>query len=310
MRYDTGEWVVLQERVLAWYAGHRRDLPWRETRDPYAILVSEVMLQQTQVDRVLPKYREFLRCFPDFPSLASAPAAAVIRAWSPLGYNVRAVRLQGIARLVASELGGQLPKKVDALRRLKGIGAYTAAAVACFAFGQQTPVVDTNVRRVLGRVLLGKTRPPRMETDEAARHVLPEGRASLWNQALMDLGATVCSPQRPRCQDCPVQPWCRWAAAGGPEGEAGAATAGRVLREERAPYGARPPFKGSARYYRGRIVDQLRQVPGDGAMGLNDLGAALKEGFGAQDVPWLEGLLLGLERDGLVRRDGERVRLP
>ncbi|MBI4197748.1 MAG: A/G-specific adenine glycosylase [Chloroflexi bacterium] len=299
---------ALQEGVLAWYSLHQRGLPWRATQDPYAILVSEVMLQQTQVSRVIPKYDEFLGRFPDLSSLAAAPTGEVIRAWSPLGYNRRAVRLQGAARQVMAEHGGKLPRGVEALRRLRGVGPYTASAVACFAFGQQVAVVDTNVRRVLGRALLGETRPPPQQVDRLAAEALPLGRAADWNQALMDIGATVCAVRQPRCQQCPAQPSCRWAANG--QSQAALVVDARALAERRAAYRTQPPFKGSSRYYRGRIVERLRRREGNGGVPLAELGTAIKEGFAPQDTPWLETLLQGLEQDGLVRREGERVRLP
>ena len=156
-RDDAGErraaaWV----RLLAWYAAEGRShLPWRHTRDPYAVLVSEVMLQQTQVDRVLPKYREFLDRFPTLQALAAAPASEAIKAWAGLGYNMRAVRLHEIARQAVAEYGGELPAALDGLLALKGIGRYTAGAVACFAFGLPVATVDTNIRRVLWRVFRG-----------------------------------------------------------------------------------------------------------------------------------------------------------
>src|SRR5262249_19749772 len=138
--------------LLTWYARQGRDLPWRQTSDPYHILVSEMMLQQTQVERVLPKYREFLARFPTLNALAEASTAEVIRAWAPLGYNMRAVRLQAIARQVVADYGGRLPADEADLLKLKGVGRYTAGALACFAFRQQTPTVDTNIRRVLQRL--------------------------------------------------------------------------------------------------------------------------------------------------------------
>src|SRR5438046_505637 len=147
-----------RQRLLDWYAASARPLPWRSTRDPYAVLVSELMLQQTQVARVLPKYRDFLARFPTVMALAEAPRADVIRAWAPLGYNLRAVRLHEVARQAAGR-GGDLPRGVEELGKLRGLGRYTAAAVACFAFGAQVPVLDTNVRRVLGRVFLGEPDP-------------------------------------------------------------------------------------------------------------------------------------------------------
>src|SRR6266480_3364019 len=182
-------------QLLSWYEQEQRDLPWRSTSDPYAILVSEMMLQQTQVDRVLPKYQQFLAAFPTLAALADAPTAEVISVWVPLGYNTRAVRLQSIARQVMAEYEGRIPDTIDELLKLKGIGRYTAGAIACFAYHKQVATVDTNIRRVLQRIFLGFEYPePRLNDIQAlalAEQVLPVGEAYNWNQALMDLGATV-----------------------------------------------------------------------------------------------------------------------
>lgn len=284
----------LHTAVLHWYADQGRDLPWRHTRDPYAILVSEMMLQQTQVDRVLPKYHAFLRQYPTFESLAAAPAADVIRAWQGLGYNLRAVRLQRIAAQVVEQYEGRLPGTAEGLQALAGIGPYTAAAVACFAFGRAEPVLDTNVRRVLGRIALGPD-GPRTATPAAlwdlARAALPEGRAYDWNQALMDLGARICTEANPRCLLCPARRFC--------------ASAGRVtasVRERQAPYGARKeaPFAGSTRYYRGRIVERLRALAPGETLPVQALGPAIKPDYGEGDLPWLHALVAGLARDGLL----------
>ena len=193
--------------LLAWYAADgRAALPWRHTRDPYAVLVSEVMLQQTQVERVLPKYRAFLEQFPSLADLAAAPVAEVIRAWAGLGYNMRAVRLHEIACQAVERYGGTLPGSLDELLQLKGIGRYTAGAVACFAFGLPVATVDTNIRRVLWRVFRG-VEPAVWPADsafqrqmlEVADWALPPDHAYDWQQALMDLGATVCLARRPLC---------------------------------------------------------------------------------------------------------------
>ena len=285
-----------QGALLKWYARHRRDLPWRRTRDPYAILVSEVMLQQTQVERVVPKYLDFLRRFPDFASLAEAGVGDVIRAWSPLGYNRRAVRLWRVAREVEDRHGGRLPDDPAVLGGLEGVGDYTAAAVGCFAFGRQTPVVDTNVRRVLGRLLWGAGVPSPKELGSLAREMLPTNKASEWNQGLMDLGAAVCLARRPRCGDCPLLAHCRAAPllAGG----------GSALAEERASYRVEArraaPFKGSARYYRGRVLERLRAMTDGESIAVAELGRAVKGDFADADLPWLAELVAGLERDGLL----------
>jgi A/G-specific adenine glycosylase len=198
---------------LRWYKVHGRDLPWRRTDNPYHILVSEVMLQQTQVDRVLPKYHEWLEKYPSFEALASAPEAEVRRTWYPLGYNVRPKRLQAIARESVARYGGTLPADEEALLAFEGIGAYTAGAVRSFAFGQRAAILDTNVARVLFRVFLGKGEPRAHAT---RRHlwtlsstVLPRRHVFDFNQALMDFGATVCVARRPRCLTCPMTRFCQ-----------------------------------------------------------------------------------------------------
>ena len=287
---------TLHNHLLAWYHRHGRSLPWRSTRDPYAILVSEVMLQQTQVDRVVPKYHEFLSLFPTLQALAQASAAQVIRAWAPLGYNRRAVRLHQLAQQVTEQTEqyeGALPQEPAALRRLKGIGAYTAAAVACFAFGREVPVVDTNVRRVLSRLFHGVQPVAEAGLRATASHALPPGQASAWNQALMDLGAMVCTSQRPHCRLCPLREHCMAAPA-----LQGSQT--HVAEARQAYRTTQPPFQGSHRYYRGRVVDFLRHLEDGAIADLPTLGRALKPSFQEEDVPWLVELLEGLAQDGLV----------
>jgi len=200
---------TFQRRLLAWYRRHRRDLPWRRTRNPYHILVSEIMLQQTQVDRVVPKYREWLARYPSLEALARAGAREVREAWYPLGYNIRPVRLRDIARTAIRHHGGKIPSTRDGLLALRGIGPYTAGAVLSFAYRQDAPILDTNVRRVLRRVFLGDRAAP---SDKflwgLSEALLPRGNAYDFNQALMDFGATVCSARRPRCPGCPLSRLC------------------------------------------------------------------------------------------------------
>jgi A/G-specific adenine glycosylase len=206
-----------RRRLLAWYRKHGRDLPWRHTRDPYRILVSEIMLQQTQVDRVLPKYHEWLGRYPTFAALAEAPEADVVQAWYPLGYNIRPRRLHAIARETVTNHDGALPGDEETLRSFKGIGPYTAGAVMSFAFGKREAILDTNVARVLYRVFVGRGDPRShaMKTRlwEISRTVLPHRHVFDFNQALMDLGATVCSARNPSCESCPMSARCRVFAA-------------------------------------------------------------------------------------------------
>ncbi len=201
-----------QRRLLGWYRRHGRDLPWRRTRVPYRILVSEIMLQQTQVDRVIPKYREFLRRYPSLKSLAAAAVEDVRALWYPLGYNVRPIRLHTIARETIARYGGRLPDDAERLRALPGIGRYTSGAILSFAYGRDVPVLDTNVRRVLGRVFFGARHATRVRGDRAywdlAGALVPRGHGYDFNQALMDFGATWCTPRRPRCGRCPMRAIC------------------------------------------------------------------------------------------------------
>ncbi len=202
-----------RRRLLAWYARHGRDLPWRQTADPYHILVSEIMLQQTQVDRVLPKYHEWLGRYPSLEALAAAPERDVTRTWYPLGYNIRPRRLQAIAREAVARYGGQLPSDEATLRSFKGIGAYTAGAIRSFAFRERAAILDTNVARVLFRVFVGEGDP---KSHAMTRHLwrlsdtlLPRRQVFDFNQALMDFGATVCAARKPACATCPMRAGCQ-----------------------------------------------------------------------------------------------------
>ena len=202
-----------RKRLLAWYQRHGRDLPWRKTDDPYHILVSEIMLQQTQVDRVLPKYDEWLRKFPSLDALASAPEDDVTAAWYPLGYNIRPRRLQTIAREAVARYDGRLPEDEETLLSFKGIGQYTAGAIRSFAFGRRAAILDTNVARVLFRVFLAKGDP---KSHAMKRHLwrvsdalVPSRHVFDFNQALMDLGAMVCVARNPKCLVCPMAKGCR-----------------------------------------------------------------------------------------------------
>jgi A/G-specific adenine glycosylase len=202
-----------RRQLLTWYRKHGRDLPWRKTDNPYHILVSEIMLQQTQVDRVLPKYYEWLERYPSFEALAAASENEVTAVWYPLGYNIRPKRLHSIAREAVSRFGGQLPCDQETLLSFKGIGRYTAGAIRSFAFRERAAIVDTNVARVLARVFLG-----RMQAKEAAMQrrlwhlseaLVPRRHVFDFNQALMDFGAMVCIARKPRCRTCPLQRQCR-----------------------------------------------------------------------------------------------------
>jgi A/G-specific adenine glycosylase len=188
-------------------------LPWRRTRDPYRVLVSEIMLQQTQVDRVLPKYEEWLARYPSFEALAAAEEREVISTWYPLGYNIRPKRLQAIARESVDRFAGTLPDDEATLRSFKGVGAYTAGAVLSFAFDKRAAILDTNVARVLFRVFIGRGDPRSHAMEkrlwDVSRAVLPHRHYYDFNQALMDFGATMCSARKPQCPRCPLTASCR-----------------------------------------------------------------------------------------------------
>jgi len=207
---------LFRRRLLRWYDANGRSLPWRTTPDPYHILVSEVMLQQTQVDRVLPKYHEWLERYPSLEALAEAPVDDAVRTWYPLGYNIRPRRLHAIARESVSRFGGELPDDHETLLSFKGIGRYTAGAIMSFAFGRRAAILDTNVARVLFRVFVGKGNPKEHAMVKhlwAVSEVLvPARRVFDFNQAIMDFGAMACTARAPRCQACPMARSCRWLA--------------------------------------------------------------------------------------------------
>lgn len=302
--------------LLQWYMAEQRELPWRSTHDPYAVLISEIMLQQTQVERVLPKYLQFLAAFPTLADLASAATADVISVWVPLGYNRRAVNLQAIARQVIAKYNGRIPDTIEELLTLKGIGRYTAGAIACFAYRKQVATVDTNIRRVLHRIFLGLEQPePRLNDAQMlslAEQVLPAGEAYNWNQALMDLGATICSSGNPQCTRCPLQENCLAYSEMSQHSLFPSGTVLRQLRkvaEKKADYQAQP-FTSTNRYFRGRVVSLLRSLPTDTRMQLADVGLQIKPTYSEEDLPWLQKLIDGLAKDGLVDCTMEGVRLP
>lgn len=281
--------------LLAWFRANRRALPWRTTRDPYRILVAEVMLQQTQVDRVVPYYERWLERFPDLEALAFAPVADVIQLWAGLGYNRRAVNLQRTAQAVVETFGGEFPREVDQLKTLPGIGPYSAGAIACFAFEQDVAFIDTNMRRVLHRLFIGSDVPEPLVNDRAvleiAADVLPAGSSWEWNQALIEFGALHCSARKPACVVCPLGDACR--ARPTVQADLAALAPGQSRKRE-------APFAGSSRYYRGRVLAALRDADRSGAS-MAEIGQQVREGFTPDDLPWLIDLVRGLERDGLAR---------
>jgi len=271
--------------VGRWYAANARDLPWRRPdATPWSILVSEIMLQQTPVSRVLPAHAAWLRRWPEPAALAAATAADAVRQWERLGYPRRALRLHACAALITTQYDGQVPAAVEQLRSLPGIGPYTAAAVASFAFGRRHAVLDTNVRRVLARLVAGDSRPAPAQTAaelRLAESLLPrDGRAAArWSVGVMELGALVCTAARPRCADCPLAAQCHWLQRGRPP----------------APVRpGQPAYHGSDRQCRGRLLAMLRGATGPVAA--RDLESAWHES--AQRARALAGLIT----DGLVIR--------
>jgi A/G-specific adenine glycosylase len=281
-------------RVLDWFGRAGRDLPWRATRDPYRVLVAEVLAQQTQAARAAAAWPRFLERFPDVTALAAATPAEVLRAWQGLGYNRRALALRATAQAVVAR--GGWPDTVESLAALPGIGPYTARAVACFALGLEVAPVDTNVARVLARSLTGADpgalgAAARQRLADAA---MPPGHAWEWSSALMDIGALHCRP-RPRCQGCPLEPRCRWRALGA------AAPAARPR--------AQAPFRTSDRRWRGAVVRALAGAP-DG-LDVGELAEVVDAAAAGRPAGWFAGLLSRLEGEGLIARGGDgRVRLP
>jgi len=300
----------LHQKIPAWYRRHRRQFLWRNTHDPYIILVSEIMLQQTQAQRVNEKLPLFLRRFPSFSALAKAPKADVIRGWRGMGYNNRAVRLRELAQAIIGHYRGKLPADINSLRGLPGIGPYTAHAVACFALGQIVPVVDVNVERVLSRLFWPmKCLDERMSKDiitRMAQRLLPED-AYVWNQALMEFGALVCTAMKPSCSHCSINDVC---CSRNLELVA-TQTARRkaVSRKKLEPMHVGIP----QRLWRGKIVEVLRNVDGEG-VSLPKLGKKIKLDFSRSELQWLNNLIVKLEHDGILVRRGtgsaSRISLP
>jgi len=266
--------------VLGWGVPTMRDLPWRAERDPWRILVSEVMLQQTQVERVIPKWNAFLAAFPTPADCATASLGDVLRLWQGLGYPRRARNLQAAAVVVVDLHGGQLPDDLDDLLALPGIGPYTARAVLAFAFERDVAVVDTNIARILARTAGERLTPKRAQ--ERADEAVPAGQGWVWNQVVMDLGATLCRPT-PTCTPCPLAGSCDWHLAGHPHPDPATGSAGVSGKQAR--------FEGSDRQARGKVL---------AAVGAEARPAAHFD----------DRIIAGLVADGLVIVSDDTVRLP
>ena len=274
--------------LLRWGETAWRDLPWRRSRDPWGVLVSELMLQQTQVERVRERWPRFLADHPDPAACAAAGQAAIVRAWSGLGYNRRAAYLHRSAAVMVAEHGGRVPDRLDQLLALPGVGPYTARAVLAFAYGCDVGVLDTNVGRVLAR-LGGESLRPR-QAQALADELVPEGEGWRWNQVLLDLGATVCTARAPSCAVCPLAESCAWRGRG-PDPALGSAGVS----------GPQGRFADSDRQGRGRLIAALRSAPVHPD--------ALAEVMGWSDGERAERVASSLVADGLVRRVGARYEL-
>ncbi|MDQ6825688.1 MAG: A/G-specific adenine glycosylase, partial [Candidatus Eremiobacteraeota bacterium] len=273
--------LQIQQLLLDWYRTNgRTHLPWRITRDPYAVIVSEFMLQQTQVERVLPKFKRFIELFPTLESLANSSTAEVLRAWRGLGYNSRAVRLKKLATGLVNGVG-KVPRDVMELRKLPGVGAYTVAAIRAFAHDEDDAALDTNVRRVVHRILHGLEYPARAtpaKINLEAQSLVPEKRGHAWNSALMDLGSTICTARAPKCLLCPLRSVCSAA----PIDPSALETARRRYKRKRSPQ-ERIPFRETTRFLRGRVIERLRQLSAGQMISLLDLQSDLQPHLGKQE---------------------------
>ena len=278
--------------IISWYQTNGRDLPWRRTRDPWRVLVSEVMLQQIQVRRAVPFYEAFVERFPTARALAEAPLSEAIRVWGDLGRYRRVASLHKTARILVDDFGGEVPPDPGVLVKLPGIGPYTAGAVACFAFEEDVAFVDTNVRRVLHRLFYGADVPGPAVADgeilRLAKALVPRGRGWEWGQAIIEFGAIKCTARKPLCESCPLSGLCA----------ARPTIWGLISTQPRATDVPRK-YEGSNRYYRGRVLAKLRDAPREGVT-INELGEGLRKGFSESDLSWLAGIVGSLEKDGLV----------
>ncbi len=298
----------MHKALLDWYARHGRvKLPWRAVRNPYYTLVSEFMLQQTQVDRVVPKFEAFVARFADIAALARASSGDVLREWQGLGYNMRALRLHESAGVVVERFDGAMPAESHLLRQLPGVGPYTAAAIRAFGFDLDDAPLDVNIRRIVHRVRYGLEHPAKATTrelDEQARAMAVPGAAHDWNSAMMDLGATICTARAPKCLICPLREAC----AAAPIDAAALENARREHAKAPSPQNA-IRFERTTRFARGRIVDRLRALPPGQRISLLDLHGDLQPLMPERSLEDVCNLVAILEQDGLIARDGEAIAL-
>ena len=297
---DAAKAEAVRGALIPWFEENGRDLPWRRTRDPWRVLVSEVMLQQIQVKRAIPFYGRFLERFPTVETLAEAPLSDAIRAWGDLGRYRRVVSLHRTASLIVEEHGGEVPSDPEALLRLPGVGPYTAGAVACFAFERDAAFFDTNMHRVLHRVFFGPDVPKAAAKPKAvmelAGQMVPRGGGWAWNQAVMEFGALRCTARKPGCQGCPLAEYCR----SEPEILDLLSSIPRGVAR-----GTDGSYEDSNRYLRGRVLARLRESR-DGMM-MPGLAHGLRGDGASVGLPRLREVVESLERDGLARTTGEPI---
>ena len=289
---DGAKVEAVLSTLVSWYGENGRDLPWRRTRNPWRVLVSEVMLQQIQVKRAIPFYEAFVERFPTARALAEAPLSEAIKVWGDLGRYRRVVSLHETARILVEEFGGEVPPDPEVLVKLPGIGPYTAGAVACFAFEVDAAFLDTNVRRVLHRLFYGADVPRPIVAEgellRLAKALVPRGQGWEWGQSVIEFGAMQCTARKPLCESCPLSDLCA----------ARPTIWGLISTLPRAAK-ASHKYEGSNRYYRGRVLAKLRDAPKEG-VALRELGEGLREGFSDAELSWLYGVVRSLARDGLV----------
>jgi A/G-specific adenine glycosylase len=281
----------MQAAVLDWYAANGRSLAFRSTSDPWAVLVSEVMAQQTQAARAAEAWTAFMDRFPTPAAMAAASPADVIRAWRGLGYNRRALALHRAARVIVDEHEGRVPDSLDELLRLPGIGPYTARAVLAIAFDRPVAALDVNIRRVLGRAFHLDSVVPAGARQAVADALVPASREADWTHALMDVGAAFCRPREPRCDACPLATWCPIAASGAASPERPAPRRTATIR-----------FESTSRWLRGRILDRLRDAPPRAWVRFD-------APMGDHTAMAVQAALSALATDGMIALDGDRARL-
>ena len=302
--------VAFSRKILRWYNFHQRNLPWRHHPTPYHVLVSEIMLQQTQVSRVIVKFKEFTEKFPTLADLARASTAEVIRAWSGMGYNRRALLLHTFAQVVVKKYNGVIPDSANILRTLPGIGPYTAGAIASFAYNQPEPAIDVNIRRIYLRYFKGKDQGLPMGKKEESelydliKSTIPEGKSAELHNALMDFGSLVCTRDDPQCSECPLQKSCSFYPLY--QKNKGKAIFTAEKRQEPGIYEQDRYIPN--RLFRGRIVEFVRRNEGE-EISLAELGKAVKKDYRTSEQKWLLSLCSALEQDGLLKATLQNKRI-